>query len=66
MTESASAISVVLLFYLSAGVAPERRSKADATGLAPKKSALNPLMAIAVRGFGFWWFAWPTFLWWSL
>jgi hypothetical protein len=35
------------------GVAPERRSKADTTGLAPKKSALNPLVAIAVRGFGF-------------
>jgi hypothetical protein len=33
------------------GVAPERMPKADATGLAPKKSATNPL--VTPEGFRF-------------
>ena len=55
------------------GSRPGRRSKADATGLAPKKSAdtQNPLRRTSRRGFwffgfGFWGFRVETFFWWSL
>ena len=35
------------------GVAPEAAAKADATGMAPKKSATDPRMTESSEGFGF-------------
>ena len=56
---------VHLVFIFREGVAPERMPKADATGLAPKKSARHYPRGLIGAG-GLLCLASAPFLWWSL